>query len=109
MSSKFKVLQNNQWLMAGLGIYSYNLTQPRIGFFKSIIAYCILFILFFLCVIPSALYVKRNVAHFESALNAAVLCVGGLQGFVMFLSERFAFKQIIILHLKLQELVDQGN
>lgn len=109
MSSTFKVFQKNQWLMAGLGIYSYDLPQPRIGFSKSIIAYCILFILMFLCVIPSALYANRNVAHFESALDAVILCITGLQSFVTFLSLRLQFKHVMTLHLKLQELVDQGK
>lgn len=103
-----KVLKNNQTLMAWLGINSHRLTEATNEFFKSIGTYYILLTVFFIFIISSA-YTQAVSSQFTTVIQAWLLIVAGLQSGGMFISIGLQMKNIKILHLKLQEIVDEGK
>lgn len=105
---KFKVLEYNQCLMARLGIHSFRLTEPTNDFFKSFATYVNIFLAFVLFVFSNAWYIYRIPTQFQAKIEAFLLIVAGIQYGGMFISIGFNMKKTKILHLKLQEIVDEG-
>lgn len=106
---KFKVLEFNQRFMAWLGIHSYHLTEPTNEFFNSIFTYINLLIIIVLFLISSVLYVYQNETNFKIMIQIFLVIVAGFQYGGMFISIGIKMKNIKILHLKLQEIVDGGK
>lgn len=100
-----KILKNNQTLMSWLGISSHRLTEPTNEFFKSIGTYYILLAVFFIFIISSA-YTQAVSSNFTTVIQAWLLIVAGLQSGGMFISVGLQMKNIKILHLKLQGIVN---
>lgn len=93
--------------MSWLGIYSYQLKESTIEFYKSTLAYFILFhlmLLFFSCIVFA-----HESQDFKKKLEAIPLIVAAIQAFGSFLNVALKMKEIKALHLKLQEIVDEGN
>lgn len=105
--SKFKVLQCNQSLMAKLGIHSYRLNVPTNEFLKSP-AFLILFILSVFSIASSAAFVYKNYCQFEAALQSIFVIIAGIQCGGMYLSVGLKMKEVKILQIELQNIVDEG-
>lgn len=107
--NRIHVLQYNQWIMNKIGIYSYRLTEPNNEFFKSIIAYNILLMKGF-TVILSVAFVYLHWPNFDMICEPIHVIFGAVQAFIMYTSIGIQMKNVKILHLKLQEIVDSyGN
>lgn len=107
--AKFRVLKFNQKFMAYIGINSHRLTESTNEFFCSIVAYFILFNLFCWCVVSSTVFVYQNRENLELALLTALVIVAGLQAGGMFLAVGLKMATVKTLHLRLQEIIDNGQ
>lgn len=105
---KFKVLESNQRVMAWIGIHSHRLTEPTNEFFKSVASLYILFTVGFF-IFGSIMYVVLNWPHYDAISEPCLIAVGCLQVGGMFLGIGLKMKKIKLLHLRLQEMVDEGN
>lgn len=109
MKKKFKVLLNNQAYMARLGIYSYNLTKPtNEEFFKHFMSYYILSSAT-ICCISSYAFIMQNITQVKQSLNAFKIIISALQFGGMFLYVGLNLDKVKALHLKLQDIIDEGN
>lgn len=106
--SKFSVLKYNQILMAKIGIHSFRITEPKNEFFKSFVACFILFILTAFSITSCAVFAYKNIAHFEPALEAIFVVIAGIQCAGMFLSVGLKMKNVKLLQIELQQIVDKG-
>lgn len=107
--AKFNVLKSNQMFMAWLGINSHHLNEPTNEFFKSFAAYWT-FSIMVLAIITSFWYVSENWAiHVKPSLGAFKIAFAGIQSSGMFLTIGMKMSKIKTLHLKLQDIVDQGD
>lgn len=106
---KFTVLQSNQNLMARLGIGSHCLKSSRNEFFHSIPALCITSITITFTIISCGIFIYKNLSNYESVIDAASCSFAGLQACGMFLSTGLNMKNVKLLHLKLQDIVDNDK
>lgn len=109
MSKKFHVLKFNQNLMARIGINSHHLTGSKNEFLRSFAVYYILFNLIALCIISSTVFAYQNSDHIEVALLTILVIVAGFQSSGMFLSVGLNIQTVKTLHLRLQEIVNDGE
>lgn len=109
MIKKLQVLEFNQNFMAHIGINSHHLTESKNEFFRSIPAYFILFNLIVCCVISSSVFAYQNLENLELVLVTSLVIVAGFQTCGMFLSVGLNMTAVKTLHLRLQEIVDDGE
>lgn len=109
MARTFNVLEFNQNFMARIGINSHDLTESRNEFFRSIVAYFILFNLIGWCVVSSSVFVYENIEHLDLALQTAFVIVAGFQAGGMFLGVGLNMKAVKTVQLRLQEIVNAGE
>lgn len=107
--TKFKVFENNQIFMAWLGIYSYNLTEPTNEFFKSIVALFFMFNSSVMIIGSSILFIVKYMSEVQAVLGAFKIAISGIQCGGMHFSIGINMKLVKALHIKLQEIVDEGN
>lgn len=107
--ANFKVFEYNQWYMTKVGLYSYNLTRPTNDLFKSFVTYYMLFFSIAFSIVSSATFSITHKSQFSLALETCFILIAGIQGSGVFLSIGLKMKKVKILHLNLQEIVDQGN
>lgn len=106
--SKFKVLQSNQRVMAWIGIHSHKLTEPSNEFFNSFVTF------YFLCTVGffifgSIMFVVINWPQYDVISEPCLIAVGCIQVFGMFLGIGLKMEKVKLLHLQLQEIVDEGK
>lgn len=107
--ANFKVLKNNQALMAWIGIHSYNLNEPKNEFVHSITAYYFLFALTIIAVGGSAVFTLEHWPQFD-IISQPLLFVFGCSGCTgLILSVGLNMKSVKALHLKLQRIIDEGT
>lgn len=106
---KFNVLQNNQSLMAKLGIYSYRLKEPTNEFYKSLSTYYMLICIVTCSIGSSVAYVIQNISQFSSVLETCKILIISVQYAGMFLNFGLQMKKIKALHLHLQGIVNKGT
>lgn len=108
---RIEVLKYNQIFMSLIGIYSYRLTEPTNEFIKSKTAY--LFVTTVIAgILMSIAYILVNytdVAEFQVALVAVAVIIGAAQTGGAYTNVGLKMKQVKVLHLKLQEIVDEGD
>ena len=110
MSSPFKVLKSNEQFMVWFRIYTHPLSDVSHvdhDFFKSITVYCVTFteISF---IVSSVVLVCLNVSdNIMVALRTAMVIAGTSQALGMFLSVGITIDKVKLLHIKLQEIIDQ--
>lgn len=109
MIKKFRVLEFNQNFMACIGINSHDLTESRNEFFRSMVAYFILFNLICWCMVSSSVFVYQNLDKLELALVTGLVISAGFQSAGMFLAVGLNMKAVKKLHLRLQEIVNNGK
>lgn len=108
--TKLKVLEHNQYYMFKLGIYSYDLIEPKNEFFTSFATYYILLFTVVTCyLISTTIFVYKNAANFGEALDPCFLIIGGAQLGGMYLCTGLKMKTIKLVHLKLQQIVDNST
>lgn len=107
--AQFNVLQYNQSFMAKIGIHSYRIAEPTNEFLQSPIAFFIPFVLIVCHVISSAVFISQNSQQFEAVLQAIFLMIAGIQSLGMYFSVGLKMKEVKILQLKLQQIVDEGE
>lgn len=106
--SKIKVLKHNQTYMSWLGIYSYRLTEPTMESHKYILAYHNLIFPIF-SIVSSAVFVYENPSELQAVLETILVMIALYQAECTFLNTALQMKNIKLLHLKLQDVVDQGK
>lgn len=106
--SKIKVLKHNQTYMAWLGIYPYHLTEPTMESHKHILAYHNLIFPIF-SIVSSAVFVYENPSELQAVLETILVMIALYQAECTFLNTALQMKNIKLLHLKLQAVVDQGK
>lgn len=109
LTEKIHVLKFNQNFMAHIGLNSHHLAESKNEFFRSIFAYFILFNLIVWCVISTSVFAYQNLANLELALVTALFIVAGFQSCGMFLSVGLNMTAVKALHLRLQQIVDEGE
>lgn len=107
--SKFRVLKFNQDFMARCGIHSHRLNEPVNEFFHSFSTYFMLFHIIVVCIISSSVFVYQHSSDLEVAFATCLIVVAGLQCGGMFLSVGLKMTTVKTLHLKLQEIIDDGK
>lgn len=107
--TKFQVLKYNQAIMARLGLYSYRLSEPSNEFFYSLASYYFLLAGEILSVLTSALFVYKHWPQFNIVSQPCLIIIGSSVCFGIFLSVGLKLKSITTLHLKLQEITDEGE
>lgn len=106
--SKFSVLRYNQAFMAELGIYSNRLTEPTNEFFNNRIAHAIVGCLL-VAIISNILFVWFGKTNSKSIRESLVLIVTSYQALGAYLNFGLKMKRVKELHLKLQEISDEGD
>lgn len=106
---KFTVLESNQAFMDWLGIYSYRLTEPTNEFLNSIVAWFFMFNSSVMIIGSSVLFIIKNMSQIQAVLGACKIAISGIQCGGMHLSVGIKMKLVKSLHLKLQQIVDEGN
>lgn len=106
---EFKVLEYNQISMRWAGIHSKDLYKPTNEFFKSFATYYILFSVISFTIGSSAVFVYKYSSNFEVVSEPSLIVIAGSQAAGMFLSVGLNMKKIKILHIKLQEIVDESK
>lgn len=106
--AKFNVLESNQAYMAWLGIYSYHLTEPSNEFFKSIVACFFMFNSSVMIIGSSILFIIKYISEVQAVLGAFKIAISGIQCGGMHFSVGIKMKLVKALHLKLQQIVDEG-
>lgn len=105
--AKFQVLKYNQWAMSKLGIYSYRLTEPTNEFFTSFGTYYILFMVIGFSIGTSLIYVYLHWPNFDLTFEPIMVFSGNIPTMGMFINTGLQMKKIKILHLKIQEIVNE--
>lgn len=107
---KFKVLKYNQIHMGWLGIYSHNLREPKKENIKSIIPLCVLSLIS-IGWISSIVIILGNSSksNLSVVFKSIELLCGWLQVFGMFLTMCINFNKVKHFHIKLQNIVDEGE
>lgn len=105
--SKFKVLQLNQNVMARIGIHSHNLAEATNEFFNSFITYYIIFVVTFF-IFGSMTFVVINWPQYDIVAEPCLIAVGCIQVGGMYIGVGLKMKKVKLLHLRLQEIVDEG-
>lgn len=95
-------------LMVRFGVHSYNLSDPRNGFFKSFGCYYMFINAFLWMTISSAIFVYKHIADFEQVSEPCLVIFGGFQMGSMFFSLGLSGAKIKALHIELQNLIDQS-
>lgn len=106
--SNLKILEYNQAFMTKIGIYSYQLTNPSNEFFSSFMTYFILLNGTVFTIISSAVFVYKHLSDFQIVLETCLILIAGIQSCGAFLSIGLKMKEMKLLHLKLQAIVDEG-
>lgn len=106
---RFKVHKYNQALMVPLGIHSYNLTDPSNDFFKSFANFFIPFMLVTFYMISSGAFVYLNWPNLEIIIEPFLVIMAGSIFGGMYLSVGLNMRKVKFLHLKLQQIVDEGK
>lgn len=107
--TKLHVFKSNQAIMTRLGLYSYNLTDPRNEFFHSFISYYLLCQMGIFTVTGSFAFVFINWPQLDVVAQPFAIAFGASVCFCTYLCTGLKMKTIKLLHLKLQEMVDKGN
>lgn len=107
--TNFKVFEYNQRFMAKLGLYSYHLERPTNDLFKSLATYYILFFSIAFTITSSAIFAITHTSQFSLALETCFIVIAGIQTAGVFLSVGLNMTKVKILHLKLQQIVDEGK
>lgn len=107
--SKFQLMELNLKLMSWLGIHSYRLKEPINEFFHSFFTYFNLVHAIIFVIISSVWFAMTNISQAGIMLEACMIAIAGLQYSGMFLSIGLKMKKVKSLHLKLQEIVDEGD
>lgn len=95
--------------MASIGIYSYNLNEPKNEFLRSIAAYYFLFTMTVFSVGGSAVFTCKHWPQFD-LISQPLMFVFGCSGTTgLMLSVGLNMKSVKSLHLKLQQIVDKGQ
>ena len=105
---KLKVMKYNQISMSWFGIHSMHPTEPTNGFFKSIGAYYILFCGISFTIGSSAVFVYKYSSDFELVSEPCLIVIAGLQDVGMFISMGLNVKTIKLLHIELQNTVNES-
>lgn len=103
----FQVLKMSQAFLSRLGIYSYRLTEPINEFFSSFSTYYILCNLTF-TLISSTTFIYQSSCELKITLQLWLIIIGAIQCSGMYLNIGLKMRQVKVLHLKLQEIVDVG-
>ncbi|XP_031637695.1 uncharacterized protein LOC116350104, partial [Contarinia nasturtii] len=106
---KFEVLKYNQISMGWLGIHSKRLNEPTNEFFRSFVAFFILFNVVSFTIISSVVYVYIHIHSFEMIAEPFLDACCGTQVAGMFICIGINMKKVKKLHLVLQELVDKDR
>lgn len=85
-----------------------DLNKPSNEFFKSFATYYVLFSVISFTIGSSAVFVYKYSSHFEVVSEPCLIVIAGLQAVGMFVSVGLKMKQIKVLHIKLQEIVDES-
>lgn len=105
--SKIEVMKHNQIYMWWLGIFSYRLTEPTLESHKFILAYHnAIFPIF--SIVSSAVFIYQNPTEMQAVLETILVMIALYQAECTFLNTAFQMKNIKLLHLKLQGIVDEG-
>ena len=107
--ARFEVHKYNQAFMAFIGIHSYNLTDPSNEFFKSFATFYHLFTAFTFFIISSSVFVYWNWPNLEIILEPFLESMSGLTYGGMLLSIGLNMEKVKLLHLTLQQIVDEGK
>lgn len=108
-AKKFRVLKHNQILMNWMGIYPSSLTETKIEFFKTPIVYEFLFCAIVCDVCSSAVFIYNDSSPLGANLDPFFILISGIQCGGMYLNLGLKLEKVQSLHLKLQEIVDQGD
>lgn len=106
--SKIEVLKQIQKFLVPLGVYSNRPAEPTNDFFISIGPYYTQFFVIICLTLSPALFAYKNSSQIALVLQTTSLIVGGSQSAGMFISLGLNVKKMKILHLKLQEICDNG-
>lgn len=105
---KIEVHKYNRAYMAPLGVHSYKLQEPTIEMFDRVCIYIGVIVLTF-SLTSTTVYFYQNMHEVKEALESFKIFVGGSQSGVCALAVGFQMRKIKILHMKFQELVDEGE
>lgn len=109
LTGAFKALAYNQALMTRLGLSSHRLTEPTNEFFKSFMPYFNLSFLSINLILCGVLMVW-NWPVLDLILEPLLIIIAGMQSGGMFLSVGLKMKQVKVLNLAVQKIVDdEGN
>lgn len=108
MGQKFKVLDIKKILKDRIGLYSYNIVDPTIDFFKSYANYHMIFILIPFFLVSSSTFLLGHLSEFSLLVKSGVNFLAGLQCSGMFLSIALSKRAVGDLHCILQRIVDEG-
>lgn len=103
--TKFNVLQVNKEYMLRLGIYSNNLTEPTNEFLKSLGTFLIVGAAMH-SIISSTVHIFLGSSDFMSILDSVLIIFAIGQSLCVYINIGIKMKQIKVLHLKLQSIVN---
>lgn len=106
--ARFKVLDIRPVLVQRMGIIPTSIITPPYKFFRTFTDYYV-WIVLFLFLVSSLLYVLGNFEDFNNVLKTIPMIIGGFQSLGMFMGVGFRSSKIVELREKLQALVDKGD
>lgn len=106
--AKFKVHKYIQAFLAPMGMHSYKPEEPTIELPKRVFAYYALISLIF-SIISSIMFFYTHLDDVKEALQAFKICAGTFQSGICIFALGFQLKKIKTLHLRLQEIVNEGT
>lgn len=105
---KIIIFENIRPLMIRLGLHSFNLHDSKNEFFESFGAYYIMFIAIVFMIILSAAFMLGNLSNFEIISEPMLVAIAGFQMFGMFVSLGLNKKNVKVLQLELEALINEG-
>lgn len=107
--AKFKVLKYNQTYMTHLGLYSNlnRLTEPTNELFKSFFYYYVS-LTSAVSLFGGAAFIMENLSEVKASLGAFKIAFSAIQCYGMFLGIGLNVIIVKALHLKIQQIVDEG-
>lgn len=106
--ARFKVLDIRPVLVQRMGIIPTSIITPPHKYFRIFWDYYV-WIVLFLFLVSSILYVLWNFSDFNNVLKTCPMIIGGFQSLGMFMGVGFRSHHIVTLRTKLQALVDSGD
>lgn len=106
---KLEVFETIRPLMVRLGLHSYNLTEPKNEFFRTFVAYHTMAVSVLLFIISSIIYIYQNVTDFSAVPEPLVLICAGIHLLGTFTCLGLSKRNVKLLQIELQELIDKSN